>query len=88
MIPPAIARPGAQGVAKNAPHPHAAVLFHDFLLDEGQQILAGRHFVAVSRRIDNPFRKEPLRLIDATTMLEQARKWQDLYQSIIIGPSR
>jgi iron(III) transport system substrate-binding protein len=88
VIPPAIARPSAQGVAKNSPHPHAAVLFHDFLLGEGQQILAARHFVAVSRKIDSPFRNAPLRLIDAATMLDQARKWQDRYQTTIIGPSR
>jgi len=88
VIPPAIARPSALGVARNAPHPHAAVLFHDFLIGEGQQILAGRHFVAVSRKIDSPMRNGPLRLIDAATMLDQARKWQDLYQKTIIGPSR
>jgi ABC-type Fe3+ transport system substrate-binding protein len=87
-IPPAIARLSAQGVARNAPHPHAAVLFHDFLLGEGQQILAARHFVPVSRKIDGPFRNVPLRLIDAATMLDQARKWQDLFQRTIIGPSR
>ena len=37
----AIARPNGVGVARKAPHPHAAVLFYDFeLSQEGQQIIA------------------------------------------------
>jgi iron(III) transport system substrate-binding protein len=87
-IPPAIARPTAEGLARNAPHPNAAVLFYDFLLGEGQQILAGRQFVTVSRKIDNPFNQGPLKLIDSAVMLDQAKKWQELYQKTILVPSR
>jgi iron(III) transport system substrate-binding protein len=89
VIPPAIARPTAEGLARNAPHPHAAVLFFDFLIsEEGQQILASRQFVTVSRSIETPFNKGPLKLIDSAAILDQARKWQDLYHKTIIAPSR
>jgi iron(III) transport system substrate-binding protein len=89
VIPPAIARPTAEGLARNAPHPHAAVLFFDFLIsEEGQQILASRQFVTVSRSIDTPSNKGPLKLIDSAAILDQARKWQDLYHKTIIAPSR
>ena len=89
VIPPAIARPTAEGLARNAPHPHAAVLFFDFLIgEEGQQILASRQFVPVSRTIATPLNKGPLQIIDSAAILDQARKWQDLYQKTIISPSR
>jgi ABC-type Fe3+ transport system substrate-binding protein len=88
VLPPAVARATAQGLARNAPHPNAAVLFFDFLLGEGQQILAGRQFVTVSRKIDTPFDRSQFKIIDSAMMLDQARKWQDLYQRTIIGPSR
>jgi iron(III) transport system substrate-binding protein len=88
VIPPAIARPTSQALARNAPSPHAAVLFFDFMLGEGQQILAGRQFVTVSRKIESPFSLTPLTLIDSTVMLDQARKWQELFQKTIVGPSR
>ena len=52
VIPHAIARPSALGVARNAPHPHAAVLFHDFLIGEGQQILAGAEYLPVRPDVD------------------------------------
>jgi iron(III) transport system substrate-binding protein len=88
VLPPAVARATAEGLARNAPHPNAAVLFFDFLIGEGQQILASRQFVTVSRKIESPFDRSQFRIIDSAMMLDQARKWQDLYQRTIIGPSR
>jgi iron(III) transport system substrate-binding protein len=88
IIPPLIARPTAAGVARNAPHPHAAVLFYDFLIGEAQPLLASRNFVSPSRKVDSPFTKGPLQLIDSSVMLDQAQKWQELYQKTIIAPSR
>jgi iron(III) transport system substrate-binding protein len=88
VIPPAIARPTVEGLARNAPHPHAAVLFYDFLIGDAQPILAGRYFVPASRRIAPPLKLGPLQLIDAAQMLDQARKWQELFQKIIVNQSR
>jgi iron(III) transport system substrate-binding protein len=88
IIPPLIARPTAAGVARGAPHPHAAVLFFDFLVGEAQPLLASRNFVSPSKKIDSPFTKGPMQLIDSAEMLDQWQKWQDLYQKTIIAPSR
>jgi ABC-type Fe3+ transport system substrate-binding protein len=88
VLPPAVARMTAQGLARNAPHPHAALLFFDFLIGEGQQLLASRQFVTVTRKIESPIDRGSLKLIDSAAMLDQARKWQDLYQKTIIGASR
>jgi len=87
-IPPMVARPTAAGMARNAPHPNAAVLFYDFLIGDAQPILASRQFVSPSRKIESPFTKGPLELIDSGIMLDNARKWQDLYQKTILAPSR
>ncbi len=88
VIPPAIARAFAAGLARTAPHPHAAVLFYDFLIGEAQPMLASRQFVTVSRKIENPLRNASLRLIDPVRMLDQARRWQELFQKTIVDPSR
>lgn len=89
VIPPSIARATAAGVARNAPHPYAAVLFYDFLISDAQAILASRQFVPSSRKIETPLNKGPLKLIDSAMMLDQAKKWQDLFQQIILSqPSR
>src|SRR5258707_10720591 len=88
IISPLIARPAAAAVARNAPHPHAAVLFYDFLIGEAQPILASRDFVSPSRKVDSSFTKGPLHLIDSSVMLDQAQKWQEPYKKTITAPSR
>ena len=88
VIPPAIARATAQGLVRNAPHPYAAVLFYDYLISGAQPIFAGRQFIPVSRNLQPPYNVGPLKLIDSAAMLDQSRKWQDLFQKTIIGPSR
>jgi iron(III) transport system substrate-binding protein len=76
----AIARPNGVGVARRAPHPHAAVLFYDFVIsDEGQQIIATREFVPTSRKIDTPLNKVPMVFVDARVSIDEYDKWQNLY---------
>jgi iron(III) transport system substrate-binding protein len=78
----AIARPKV-GVAKRAPHPHAAVLFYDFEISpEGQKILAGRDFVPTSRKIDTPLNKIPMRFVDSRVALDEFQKWGKLYADL------
>ena len=62
------------GVARNAPHPNAALLFLDFLIGDGQPILAGRQFVTVSKKIESPFSKMPIKLIDFRHDARSVRK--------------
>lgn len=88
VIPPLLARPTAAGMSRYAPQPHAAVLFYDFLIGPAQPILASRQFVSPSRKIESAFTRNPLQLIDSVEMLNNAKKWQDLYQSIVIKAAR
>ena len=81
-------QPSWYGMSANAPHPHAAVLFYDFLIGDAQPLLASRNFVSPSRKVDSPFTKSPLQLIDSSVMLDQSQKWQDLFQKTVIAPSR
>jgi iron(III) transport system substrate-binding protein len=79
----AIARPNGVGVARRAPHPHAAMLFYDFeISEEGQKILAQRDFVPTNRKIDTPLNKLPLKFVDARVTLDEYDKWVKLYEEI------
>ena len=84
-----IARPNGIGVARNAPNPHAAILFFDYeLSEEGQKILAERDFVPTSTRVDTPFNKGPLKFVDARLMLDEYEKWSKLYEEIFSAKGR
>jgi iron(III) transport system substrate-binding protein len=79
----AIARPNGVGVAKRAPHPHAAVLYYDFELSpEGQAIIAQREFVPTSRKVDTPLNKLPMTFVDARVSIDEYDKWKDLYYDL------
>jgi iron(III) transport system substrate-binding protein len=79
----AIARPNGVGVARKAPHPHAAVLFYDFeLSEEGQKILATRDFVPTSKKIDTPLNKLPMKFVDARVTIDEYDKWKTLYEEL------
>jgi iron(III) transport system substrate-binding protein len=84
-IGPAIARPNGVGVAKNAPNPHAALLFYDFEISpEGQKILAGRDFVPTSKKIDTPLQKIPMKFVDARVALDDYQKWEKQYEELFL----
>jgi iron(III) transport system substrate-binding protein len=88
-IGPAIARPNGVAVAKNAPNPHAAVLFYDFEISpEGQKILAGRDFVPTSRKIDTPLNKIPMKFVDARVALDEYQKWVKLYDELFVKKAK
>jgi iron(III) transport system substrate-binding protein len=79
----AIARPNGAGVARHAPHPHAAVLFYDFeISEEGQKIFAKRDFVPTSRKVDTPLNKLPMKFVDARVTLDEYDKWVKLYEEL------
>ena len=79
----AIARPNGVGVVRNAPHPHAALLFYDFELSpEGQQIIAMRDFVPTSRKVDTPLNKVPMTFVDARVAIDEYDKWKNLYTDL------
>jgi iron(III) transport system substrate-binding protein len=86
-IGPAIARPNGVGVAKSAPHPHAAVLFFDFEISpEGQKILAGRDFVPTNKKVDTPLNKIPMKFVDARVALDEYQKWEKMYEDLFLKP--
>ncbi len=84
-----IARANGVGVARNAPNPHAAILFYDFeISEEGQKILASRDFVPTSTKVENPFGKGGLKFVDSRMMLDEYEKWTKLYEEIFGAKGR
>jgi len=74
-------------VMKNAPHPHAALLFADFILStEGQELLLSMGRVPASRKVKNPFADVRYTLIDPITVLDEAEKWEKVWSELFLKP--
>ena len=83
ILPPAVARFQGMGLARRAPHPHAALLFYDFMLTDAQELLAKREFTVTSRKFSSPAQKLPLKFVDPKWVLDENEKWGKLYTEIV-----
>ena len=89
VLPPAIARANGVAVTRRAPHPHAALLYYEFMIgEEGQLILLQRDFVPASRKLDTPLNRGPLTIVDAALLIDQGERWAKLYEEIIVKQVR
>ncbi len=86
---PTFGRPNAVGVARQAPHPNAALLFADFMLSpEGQLLIKERNRVPASRAVDSPLNKFPFEMIDPAITLDEDAKWGKLWSELFLKGAR
>ena len=82
---PTFGRPNAIGVSNRAPHPHAALLFVDFMLSkEGQELLKQRNRVPASKLVSSKLNDFPFRMIDPVIVLDEGKKWDDLWSELFL----
>jgi iron(III) transport system substrate-binding protein len=84
-VQPVVARPQAIGVFGNAPHPHAALLFADYVLSpEGQQLFLSMGRVPASIRVKSPLNDFKYTLVDPATVLDESEKWEKTWNELFI----
>lgn len=84
-VQPVVARPQGIGVARNAPHPNAAVLLTDFVLSpEGQKLFESMGRVPASVRVKSELNDFPFTMIDAATALDEKNKWDALWNELFL----
>ena len=84
-VQPVAARPQGIGIARGAPHPHAALLFADFVLSpEGQKLFESMGRVPASTRVKSELNNFPFTLIEPATVLEEAPKWEKLWNELFL----
>jgi iron(III) transport system substrate-binding protein len=84
-VEPVVGRPQGIGVARNAPHPHAALLFVDFVLSpEGQELLNSMGRVPVSTKVKTDLNRFAYTMVDPITVLDEQEKWNKLWEGLFI----
>ena len=82
---PTYGRPNAIGMVPRAAHPHAALLFADFMLSlPGQTLLKERNRVPSSLAVDTQLNKFPVEMIDPVITLDEADKWDKLWSDLFL----
>jgi iron(III) transport system substrate-binding protein len=83
---PVVALAYGPAVAKCAPHPHAAVLYNEFMLGEAQEIFAKRDMAVTNPKIPSMPPGLEVTLIDPADMLDNRAKWDELWTNTVIKP--
>jgi iron(III) transport system substrate-binding protein len=87
-ISPVIAQPSTIAMLKGAPHPAAALLFYDFMLSEGQQMLAKIHYTVTSKKLPSRLAGVQVKYIDPGKAIDNQGKWLKQYDEIILKKAR
>ncbi len=84
-VEPIVGRPQAVAVARNAPHPNAALLFADFVLSpEGQALLNKLDRNPTSKRETTLLSKFKYQMVDPAVWNSEAGKWEKLWQELFL----
>jgi iron(III) transport system substrate-binding protein len=83
-IEPAVAISDGMAVMKKAPHPHAALLFYDYLLsEEGNRQIAKLGYAPTNRNLESPMGKMRVKVLNPSTLLDESAKSSALFDEII-----
>ena len=84
-LPPTFGRPNGVAVAKHAEHPHAALLFVDFMLSlDGQKLLKQRKRVPASNKVESKLNDFPYEMIDPVVVIDEADKWGKRWSELFL----
>ena len=84
-VQPVVAKHVGIGVTKHAPHPHAALLFADYVLSpEGQRLLESFGYVPASARVPSALHNFPFTLLDPATVLDEQVKWEQIWTDLFL----
>ena len=85
LVEPVIARPNGIGLMKTAAHPAAAMLFYDWLLEEGQQVLADEGLNTSVPTTKDPLEGLDVIPVDVEKLLNESDKWSKKYEAVVQG---
>jgi iron(III) transport system substrate-binding protein len=87
-VQPVVVRPNGIGLMKTATNPCAAMLFVDWELTGGQEVFAEKFRVGATAEAANSIEGLDVVSVPEKELLDNAKKWDDLYAEVIQGGSQ
>jgi iron(III) transport system substrate-binding protein len=85
-VQPVIAQPLGIGLARRAPHPHAALLFADFVLSpEGQALFESLGRPPASRKITTALGQFESVMMDPAAELDDNARWEKVWKQLFLS---
>ncbi|MDB5776261.1 MAG: fbpA 4 [Herbaspirillum sp.] len=86
VLDPAVAEGFNIGIAQQAPHPNAALLFYDYMLSpDTQKTLASLFYYPASSKVANPYPdlQDNIKFVDPVYTVDNFDKWSKSYQDVV-----
>jgi iron(III) transport system substrate-binding protein len=80
-VEPIISRPNGAGLVSGARHPATAMLFLEWLLGDGQKVLAEERLDAASKKLATAKGAEEIR-VDLPSLIAKQDEWTDRYEQL------
>lgn len=80
---PTIAATDAVGIAARAPHPEAAMRFYEFMLGDGQTLMAEMGHVISHRRMARELERYQLKFIDPAAVIRDYDRWTKIFEDTL-----
>jgi iron(III) transport system substrate-binding protein len=83
---PAVAEGFNIGLARQSPHPNAALLFYDYMLSpEVQQLLASKMYYPASAKVASPYPElaKTMKFVDPGYTVDNSAKWTKSYSDVV-----
>jgi len=85
-IEPVIGQPIGIALAKDAPHPHAALLFADFVLSqEGQELFNSLGRPPASLKVRTDLGNFASSMMDPAAELDESPKWEKIWNALFLN---
>lgn len=82
---PVIAMPLTVAAFRNAPHPHAAILFMDFLLNDAQALIVDQLMIPTNTNYQSKAGEPPFKILDVAKYVDENQDWLELYLELFSG---
>jgi iron(III) transport system substrate-binding protein len=85
LVEPAIVRPNGAGLMKTAANPATAMLFMDWILEEGQAVIVEESLTPAIVAGGDPLAEVELVPVDVARLLEEGDEWSAKYDELLAG---
>jgi iron(III) transport system substrate-binding protein len=82
---PTLALATSIGITRRAPHPNAALLFYEFMLTEGQRIMASMDNVPSNSKVESNLKNVKFKFIDPDTSLDKREERERIFLDVMAG---
>ena len=71
------------GVSKKPPHPNAALLLFEYMINDAQPLIVKMNYLSPSKKVESPLKNIKIRYIDPTATLDEVARCTKAFEELL-----